>query len=189
MAANEFTTLARPNRSLPHNIVRGLPTATEDTGPLYIKADGNFLEAPASAVIDSARRLTLARFRPGAPVLDDLERLYEFLQVQLGPRDREVFALILLDNHRKLIDYVELFEGTIDFATVWPRDVVMCALSKCASSVVLVHNHPSGLCEPSIADKAVTTRLKQALALIEIKVLDHLIIGTSMTSMAARGMV
>ncbi|MEJ1965147.1 MAG: JAB domain-containing protein [Gammaproteobacteria bacterium] len=93
-----------------------------------------------------------------------------------------------LDNHRKLIDYVELFEGTIDFA-IWPRDVVMCALSKCASSVVLVHNHPSGLCEPSIANKAVTARLKQALALIEIKVLDHLIIGASTTSMAARGMV
>ena len=64
-----------------------------------------------------------------------------------------------------------------------------CARSKSASSVVLVHNHPSGVCEPSIADKAVTARLKQALGLIEIKVLDHLIIGECMTSMAARGMV
>ena len=97
--------------------------------------------------------------------------------------------MILLGNHRKFIDYVELFEGTLDFATVWPRDVVMCALSKGASLVVLVHNHPSGACEPSMADKAVTVRLKQALALIEIKVLDHLIIGESVTSMAARGMV
>ena len=189
MATRESTTLARRNRSLPHNIVRGLPAANDNTGPLYIKTGSDFLEAPESAVIDCARRLTLARFRPGAPVLDDLESLYEFLQVQLGSRDREVFAMILLDNQRKLIDYVELFEGTLDFATVWPRDVVICALSKGASLVVLVHNHPSGACEPSIADRAVTVRLKQALALIEIKVLDHLIIGESMTSMAARGMV
>jgi DNA repair protein RadC len=169
--------------------VHWLPAANEDPGPLYIKTGGEFLEAPESAVIDCARRLARARLRPGAPVLNNLESWFEFLQVQLGPRDREVFAVILLDAQRRLINYVELFEGTLEFTSVWARDVVMCALSNRAAAVVLVHNHPSGGCDPSPGDLAVTSRLKQALALVEIKVLDHLIVGEGLTSMAWRGFI
>ena len=106
----------------------------------------------------------------------------------LRDRPREVFALLLLDNQHRVIQFVELFYGTIDAASVWPREIVQIALKHNAAAVILAHNHPSGVAEPSRADRQITDRITAALALIDIRVLDHLVIGDGITvSFAERG--
>ena len=89
----------------------------------------------------------------------------------------EVIAVLLFDNQHQVLHYVELFRGTIDGASVHPREVVQLALSHHAAAVIFAHNHPSGITEPSESDRRITQRLKDALALIEVRVLDHIVIG------------
>ena len=109
---------------------------------------------------------------------------------KLGGLEREVFAAVFLDTRHRLIEYAELFQGTIDGAEVHPREVVRQALRCNAAAVLVAHNHPSGTVEPSAADRAVTARLKQALALVDVRLLDHVVVGgTETASMAARGLV
>ncbi len=190
MATCEHTTPARRNRTPKYKLIPPAPPPEDEPPtPLFIKSGNDFHEAPHSTVLNCARHLTRAQFRPGAPVLADVESMREFLMLQLGPREREVFGLILLDTRHRLIEYVDMFEGSVDGAQVYPREVIKCVVAKHAAAVVLVHNHPSGGCEPSLADMAVTARLKAALALIEVRVIDHLIVGESITSLAARGLV
>ncbi|MFT6916800.1 MAG: DNA repair protein RadC [Motiliproteus sp.] len=113
-----------------------------------------------------------------------------FLCSRLRDRDREVFAILLLDNQHRLLAYKELFEGTLDSAAVYPREVVKLALSSNAAAVILAHNHPSGVAEPSLADQQITRRLVDALALVDIRVLDHLVIGDpEPVSFAERGLL
>jgi DNA repair protein RadC len=100
-----------------------------------------------------------------------------FLSAQLRGYAYEVFACLFLDNQNRVIQFVELFRGTIDGASVFPREVAKLALHHNASAVIFAHNHPSGVCEPSTADRAITQKLKQALALFEIRTLDHFIVG------------
>jgi DNA repair protein RadC len=157
--------------------------------PLFIKNGDTFHEAPHATVLHCARHLTRAQFRPGAAVLDDFRSLQDFVMLQLGSREREVFALILLDVHDRLVEYVEIAEGTLDGATIYAREVVRCAVSRQAFSVVLVHNHPSGGSQPSAADRLLTHRLKAALALVEIRVRDHLVVGQRVTSMKEMGLL
>ncbi|OOZ39900.1 hypothetical protein BOW53_09885 [Solemya pervernicosa gill symbiont] len=101
----------------------------------------------------------------------------QYLTAQLRDYQHEVFAALLLDNRHQVIRFVELSHGTIDGASVHPREVVKTALSFNAAAVIFAHNHPSGIAEPSQADQRITEQLKAALALVEIRVLDHLIIG------------
>lgn len=102
----------------------------------------------------------------------------------------EVFSLLLLDNQHAVTGYRELFRGTIDGASVYPRDVVSTVLDHGAAAIILVHNHPSGIPEPSLADRQITRRLTEALALIDVCVLDHLIVGgAGCTSFAERGLL
>ncbi|MFA0117072.1 DNA repair protein RadC [Vibrio breoganii] len=112
-----------------------------------------------------------------------------YLRHRLGSQDREVFALLLLDSQHRVIAYEELFYGTIDAATVYPREVVKHALKANAAAVILTHNHPSGDTSPSEADKRITKRLVDALSLIDIRVLDHFIVGENVTSFAERGLM
>ena len=112
------------------------------------------------------------------------------MSAQLRHRQSEVFALILLNTQNQLIKFVELFNGTIDSASVYPREVVKTALSHNAAAVILAHNHPSGIAEPSEPDKAITKRLQQALQLVDIRTLDHLVVGdTEAVSFAERGWI
>jgi DNA repair protein RadC len=178
-----------PRRSRTPSINLPPPPLLDTVPPLFIKDGTDFHEAPHSTVLRCARDLARAQFRPGAPVLRDSEVLYDFVLLQLGSREREVFALVLLDVHDWLVDYVEIFEGTLDGAPIYPREVVKCALSRQAYSVVLVHNHPSGCIAPSMADRAVTKRLKDPLALVEVEVKDHLIVGEVVMSMKAMGVL
>lgn len=120
--------------------------------------------------------------------LNDPEHVRQWLRTQLRDRDREVFACVFLDARHRLICYQELFAGGLEGAEVHPRVLLQQALRHSCAAVLLVHNHPSGHPEPSAADHAVTQRLKQALALVDIRVLDHFIVaGNQLTSFAERG--
>ncbi|GAB3237243.1 RadC family protein [Pseudaeromonas pectinilytica] len=111
-----------------------------------------------------------------------------FLQARLRDRRQEVFALLLLDNQHRVVHFTELFWGTIDAASVYPREVVQTVLKYNAAAVILCHNHPSGVAEPSRADRSLTDRICAALGLIDVRVLDHLVIGDGETvSFAERG--
>ena len=94
-----------------------------------------------------------------------------------------------MDNRNRVITFEELFRGTIDGASVYPREVVKACLSHNAAAVIFAHNHPSGVAEPSLADERITKRLKDALALIDVRVLDHLIVGEEVISLAERGLL
>ena len=113
----------------------------------------------------------------------------DFLQFKLGKYEREVFAVMILNNKHQLIEYTELFFGTIDAASVYPREVVKAVLNENGAAVIFSHNHPSGELEPSVADITITKRLKEALALIDVQVLDHIIVANGTTSLAERGLL
>ena len=141
------------------------------------------------AALELARRHYGAPLR-NAPGLNSPQDTRRFLTAQLRDRPYEVFCCLHLDNRHRLIAFEELFRGTIDGASVHPREVVRQALAHNAAAVILAHNHPSGIAEPSQADTLITARLRDALALVEIRVLDHLIVaGPDAVSLAERGLV
>jgi DNA repair protein RadC len=112
------------------------------------------------------------------------------LTLKLGTLDHEVFAIIFLDRRNRVISYQEMFRGTIDGASVHPREVVKEALRQNAASLILAHPHPSGVAEPSQADELITNRLKEALSLVDIRILDHIIVaGGDTRSMAEMGLL
>lgn len=114
----------------------------------------------------------------------------DYLQLSFGMETREVFGVVLLDNQHGVLSLEKLFYGTIDGATVYPREVVRTALEANASAVILVHNHPSGNPEPSTADRLITEKVINALGLVDIRVLDHLLIaGTTSVSFAELGIL
>ena len=113
-----------------------------------------------------------------------------FLKARIGDRPYEVFAVLFLDNRHRVLAFEEMFRGTLDGASVHPREVVRAALEHNAAACILAHNHPSGVAEPSAADRNITRQLRDALQLIGVRVLDHLVIGSGEpTSMAARGLI
>ena len=113
-----------------------------------------------------------------------------FLKAQLAHKPYEVFACLFLDNRHRVLAFEELFRGTLDGASVHPREVVRASLKHNAAAVILAHNHPSGVAEPSAADRNITHQLRDALQLVGVRVLDHLVVGAGEpTSMAARGLI
>ncbi len=113
-----------------------------------------------------------------------------FLTARLQPLGHELFCCLYLDNRHRVLKFDELFRGTIDGTSVYPREVVKESLNINAAAVILAHNHPSGVAEPSQADERITQRLKSALALVDIRLLDHLIVGHGRaTSLASRGLI
>lgn len=140
------------------------------------------------AVVEMARRHLQETLRRGDALTspDDTRR---FLAARLRDHAYEVFACLFLDTRHRIIAFEELFRGTIDGASVHPREVVRRALAHNAAAVILAHNHPSGIAEPSQSDQHITRRLKDALALIDVRVLDHLVVGDELVSFAERGML
>lgn len=127
-------------------------------------------------------------FRPDQ--LTSPEKTKRFLQIKLGKLEHEVFGIIFMDSQHQVIAYEELFRGTIDGAAVYPREVLKRCLHHNAAAVIFAHPHPSGSPEPSNADIQLTKKLKESLSLIDIRTLDHLIIGgTENVSMAERGLL
>lgn len=141
------------------------------------------------AALELARRHYAEALRTG-PLLDSPAATHRFLVSRLRDQPYELFCCLHLDNRHRLIAFDELFRGTIDGASVHPREVVKQALSRNAAAVILAHNHPSGVAEPSQADELITHRLRDALALVDIRVLDHCIVGDSgCLSFAERGLL
>lgn len=150
---------------------------------------GEYRPAEADEVLSAAQRLLASRMR-GHCALNSPGVVKDFLRTRLAGLPHEVFAVVHLDSQLQVIDYVELFRGTVAATTVHPREVVKDALIKSSSAVILVHNHPSGVAQPSHADEVLTRHLKQALRLIDVRVLDHLIVaGTTVLSFAERGLI
>ncbi|NJL70280.1 MAG: DNA repair protein RadC [Candidatus Competibacteraceae bacterium] len=128
--------------------------------------------------------------RKDASVLTSPEVTRDYLKLRLAFLEHEVFGIVFLDNRHRVINYTELFRGTIDGSSVHPREVVKEVLAQNAAAVIFAHNHPSGACEPSQADMRITQRLKDALALVDVRVLDHVIIGGNCSlSFAERGLL
>ncbi|AOS96277.1 hypothetical protein AUP74_00810 [Microbulbifer aggregans] len=136
--------------------------------------DAKFVQL--QAVLEMARR-HLAETLQRSDALCSPQAVRDFLAAQLRHRRREVFCCLYLDSQHRVIAFEELFEGTLNAASVYPREVVQAALQQGAAAVILAHNHPSGISEPSQADLWITERLSQALELVDIKVLDHMIVG------------
>jgi DNA repair protein RadC len=146
-------------------------------------------EATFDEILSAAREQMSLRVRRGTS-LTSPKATRDFLALKLGSLEREVFAVIFLDKRHRLISYQEMFQGTIDGATVHPREVVKEALKQNAAAVILAHPHPSGVAEPSQADEFITQRLKDALSLVDIRVLDHIIIaGGDTISLAEKGLL
>lgn len=140
--------------------------------------------------IAQALKILETRATISGPLLSDPDVAGRFFRLRLGSETREHFEVAFLDTRNRLIAVERLFSGSIDGAEVHPRVVVQRALIQNAAAVLLAHNHPSGCCEPSAADRAVTARLKEALALVEVKVLDHLVVAAGQsTSMARLGYI
>ena len=150
---------------------------------------GDAKYAQLQAVLEMARRHLASAMERGLAFTSP-DAVKSYLQAELRHRPREVFAVLLLNSQHQLLAFEELFQGTIDAASVWPREVVKLALAHNAAAVILAHNHPSGVAEPSQADRHITQRLQQALALVDIRVLDHLVVGEGQVlSFAERGLL
>lgn len=140
-------------------------------------------------LIEQARKLLSATVRRGR-TLTSPDEVRDFLLFTLALREQEVFGVLLLDNRNRVLLWRELFYGTLNQTAVYPREVVKLALQHNAAAVILVHNHPSGLPEASDADVALTRRLQQAMALIDVRIPDHFIVaGDHTVSMAERGLL
>lgn len=150
---------------------------------------GNAKYAQLQAVLEMARRHLSASLQEG-DVMSSPTLVRDFLRAKLRHHSREVFAVMFLDNQNRLIAYEELFFGTIDGAAVYPREILMRALQHKSVAVIFAHNHPSGIAEPSQADRRITQRLQAALELIDVRVLDHMVVGdTHVVSFAERGLL
>ena len=163
--------------------------AAEPAALKGIKGLGPAKRAELLAVMEIARRALLQQMQT-APVFDTPSRVKDYVALQLGGRGQEVFAVLFLDAQHRLLALKELFYGTLTQTSVYPREVVKQALALNAGAVVLAHNHPSGAAEPSRADEYLTQTLKTALQLVDVRVLDHLVVGKGeVVSMAERGLM
>jgi DNA repair protein RadC len=154
-----------------------------------VKGLGPAKRAEISAVLELARR-SLARELAQNPVFDAPAKVKDYLRLQLGGLGHEVFAVLFLDARSQLLRLEEMFRGTLTQTSVYPREVVKRALALNASAVLLAHNHPSGAAEPSRADEYLTQTLVAALKLVDVRVLDHLVVGhAEVVSFAERGLL
>ena len=171
-----------------NNTLRPLFCA-EESAPAY----ANIGHGRAHRKLMVARELVtrcLAEELPDRDALTSPGLVRTYLQARLAPLGREVFACIFLDTRHFIIHLEIMFQGTIDSATVHPREIVKTALRHNASAVILAHNHPSGVAEPSAADQAITRRVVDALALVDVRVLDHFVVGaTEIVGLAERGLM
>ena len=149
------------------------------------------VESPVTEddILLMARQLANLRLRRGR-ALTSPQEVFSHLQTLLADYEHEVFALLMLDSKHRVLGFHELFRGTLDGASVYPREVVKIALQYNAAAMILVHNHPSGDPEPSLADRILTQKLKEALSLVGVRTLDHIVVGREgCNSMAELGVL
>jgi len=182
---------------LVRELVASAPTTTEETAATYIRTRDSRRSGPRDALVSHklavARELLLrdlAERMKSEPVLTAPSAVRDWLRLYCAHLEHEVFIVLLLDAQNRLIEAQELFRGTLSQTSVYPREVVKFTLAGNAAAVVFAHNHPSGLAEPSRADELLTQNLKQALALVDVRVLDHFVVaGTSTVSFAEKGLI
>jgi DNA repair protein RadC len=168
--------------------VRGLLTAERER-LCRVRGLGEAKYALLQASLELARRHYSESMSSG-PALGNPRATREFLRARLRDLGHEVFCCLFLDNRHRVICFEEVFRGTIDGASVHPREIVKLALARNAAAVILAHNHPSGVAEPSQADELITARLREALGLVDIRVLDHFVVGdVQCVSFAERGLL
>lgn len=155
-----------------------------------VDSDGtSYRKATDDEIVNRALLIANKGMQPGA-MLSAPASVREFLRIRLSPLTCEVFGMLLLDNRHRLIEYREVFRGTIDGCSVHPREIMREVMAANAAAVIFFHNHPSGVCEASQADELITHRLRDAVAMIDVRVLDHLIVGSgNILSFAERGML
>ena len=152
-------------------------------------AQGCYLPVSSDQILEAARQVVDYKMTRGS-AFSSPAAVKEYLTTKLAGLDVEVFAVLFLDSQHRLIEYVEMFQGTLNQTSVYPREVVKAALCLHAAAVIVAHNHPSGVPEPSKADKALTSHLRQALALLDIRTQDHIIVaGQDTTSFAELGLL
>jgi DNA repair protein RadC len=162
-------------------------TTTVET--FYVRSGSEFREATSEEIIAHAQELISQRFRKGSSPLANSDLTGAFLRLYLGALDYEVFGVLYLDTRRRLIAAEDMFRGTIDSTAVYTREIVKAVLKHGASSVILYHNHPSGIAEPSAADEAITRKIQRALESIDAEVADHVIIGENTFSFSKAGLL
>ena len=164
-----------------------LAAGVNDLG--QVKGLGPAKRAEIAAVLEIARR-SLSQQLAEKPALSDVDTVKAFVRLHLGGLGHEVFAVLFLDAQLRLIALETMFQGSLTSTTVHPREVVKRALALGAGSAILAHNHPSGVAEPSRADELLTRQLSQALALVDVRVVDHLVVGANeVVSFAERGLL
>lgn len=163
--------------------------ATAADALLVRDVDGQYRPARAEEVLSQARRVLCQRVRRGA-TMSSPQAVKDHLRLEIGALEHEVFCVLFLDAQHRIIVLKQMFRGTVTQTSVYPREVVKEALAQNAAAVILAHNHPSGAPEPSRADEYLTQTLKTALALVDVRVLDHLVVaGADVVSFAERGLV
>lgn len=158
---------------------------------LYIVPPGVTPSEAEDNILAQAEAILHSRLRAPGEAMTDPKLAGQYFKLKLVTQEREVFAAMFLDTRHRVLAYEELFFGTVDSAEIHPREVIKRALHHNAAAVILGHNHPSGTPEPSAADRAVTARIKQALVLVEIRLLDHFVVAgdNPPVSLAAKGWV
>jgi len=184
-------TLSLPDSTTAVTVASPKSKVTAQSTTLYVRdqASRRYRRAQPTEIVDAAQVAIDALF-PQGTFMDSAHTVRLFLTTRISTREREVFLCLFLDNKHRLIQAEELFFGSIDSSPVFPREVVKRALHFNCAAVIFAHNHPSGNQEPSPADLAITRRLKEALALVEVRVIDHLVVGgTHSVSLAERGIL
>lgn len=157
---------------------------------LYVREGGDFIPAGDHHILEAARRVA-DQVLPERKHLNQPDRVKQFFTLKLNSTlEHEVFAMAMLDTQLRLIEYVEPFRGTLNQASVYPREVLKMVLAANAGAVIIAHNHPSGHLEPSEADRTLTQHLKKALSLVDVRLLDHIVVAGNRTlSFAEKGML
>lgn len=161
----------------------------EETQALY-QVDAEEREATEDRIISQALDILYTRMERSGDIMNSVNNVKNFLTLQYAAAERELFAVTFLTNQHELISHQVLFKGTIDSASVHPREIIKAALRYNAAAIIINHNHPSGNPEPSQADEIITNKIKDACTLLDIRLLDHFIVGaSSITSFAERGLL
>ncbi|NOR70858.1 MAG: DNA repair protein RadC [Methylomarinum sp.] len=150
--------------------------------------NGFYRSATEDEILETALSIINSRFTKGTAITDP-KQTHEFLKLELAHEEHELFAVLWLDTRHRIIDFETLFRGTIDAASVYPREVVKSALEHNAAACILCHNHPSGVAKPSQADKQITEKVKAALNLVDVRTLDHVLVAEETYSFAEHGIL
>lgn len=160
------------------------------TSNLFTMTDAGHLQPASFTTVIAAARAGMDALLSRGTAFSSPGDVKSYMALKLGQEEREVFAVVFLDSQHRVIEYRELFHGTLTQTSVYPREVIKASLRLNAGALILVHNHPSGVAEPSRADECLTQTLKAALAMVDVRVIDHLVVaGGTVLSFAERGLL